>query len=510
MTKLSPQNYKALFSGLSKAFKVSELESMLERELGKSLEDLIIMGGPKAPTRPDVVREVIDVALREDWARHLLIAALVAKPNDPGLGQAKDRILEGAQKPLPGLLRIIRDPGFDLDEGYVTRCYELCAGLDAGDEPVPVPEYGGGRSTLDYCYALAESLVRRDRTHPFLGFVTLLRNKVGDAGVKDRLTEWLADARRRLGAVSRAPERREPPAPGVEKRYLLVRVRDVDMDPGKYAIQAWLWGDDAGSGLLQKEVVVEEAEIEGVLDSVREALVGRKINLKEVVVEVFLPRVLLSARDRAVDQWRINPYVGRSGQAAKLSVTLESYLGSEHVVVVRPVERISYGQALIDAQSRWERARRIAAGFTVLDSAHRYRGKKLVAVRIKNGAGGVADIRTITRKIGVICCLFDREPGPPPAPREPAIDPLAVWILDGVPAALWLRRPPDGIDADEQLCRLVRDRTLDELPEWAFDLRTDPEAPREGWHPSRALTLLYDDPARVPPEADEQSTLQYP
>jgi hypothetical protein len=500
-TKLSRQGYAALLSGLSKAFKIPEFESMLDRELGKKLDDLIIPGGQKAPSRTDVVREVIDSAQRESWARHLLIAALVEKPDDPGLLAAEGRILEGAQRVLPALLRIIREPGFDPDAESVTRSYERCTPPDGDFEPQPVPEYGGGRSALDYCYALAEFLVRRDGSHPLLGFVSLVRDKVSDAGVRDRLKEWLAGARKQLRARSSPPGRREAQDQGPGKRFLLVRVRDTDMDPGRYRIQAWLWGDDAGPGLLPEEAVVDEAGIAGALDRAREELVRRKVDLREIVVEVFLPRALL---DRAVDQWRINPFVGLGGGAANPALPSESRLGSEHEVVVRPLDRISYAQALNDARSRWQRARQIPGGFTVRESAYGYRGKKLVAVRIKNGADGQPDVHSILKDNGVICCLFDREPVPPVR----GVDPLAVWIYTGVPAALWLRRPADGLDVAEELDRVVRNRRLDELPERVFRLRADPTAPEVGWHLGRALALLYDDPSRIPVEDEETSRLQ--
>jgi hypothetical protein len=500
--KLSRTSRNALLSGLSNAFTLEGFETMLRDVLNKDLEKhLVIPGGLMAPNFGKVVEEVIKRAEERDWAPQLLIAALVEGPKDPDLLAAAGRILTGAQRLLPDLLRIIRNPGFNLNDGDVRRSYERCAEPGGSGEPRPLPEDVGGWSVLDYCYALAGRMARAGQPHPLLEFVKRLRREVSVEGVKDDFKGWLAAARRRLGAPSRVPRRREPSTSGARKRFLLVRVRDSVTEPGRYGIQAWLWDDAAGPGLLPEEAVVDEAGIEGVVDRIRESLVQREVDLKEVVIEVFLPRLLL---DRAVDQWRVDPFVGRRGKVADLALPSESCLGTEHQVVLRPLDRISYGQALNDARSRWERARRILKGFTVRESAHGYRGKKLVAVRIRNGADGGPDIYPILRDNGVMCCLFDREPERP----AHGVDPLDVWILTGVPAALWVRKPGADVDVAGELGRLVRDRRLDELPERVFRLRTDPTAPKEGWHLGRALTLLYDDPSRIPAESEDQSKLQ--
>jgi hypothetical protein len=518
--KLPPKSYNALFSGLSNAFTRVEIETMLHDGLKKDLErDVVIAGGPVAPNVGKVVEELIKKAEEGDWVRQLLIAALVERPNEPDLLAAGGLILRGAQKVLPDLLRIIRDPGFDLDDDYVTRCYERCADPDGSGEPRPVLRTVGGESALDYGYTLAEVMLRQDRTHPLLEFVSDLCKELSSGGVRKQLTRWLETARKSLGAVLRAPGRREDSVSSGEKQFLLVRVRQVDLNPdqqaqqtqqaqpdqqdqqARFAIQAWHWNDPDRPALLPEEAVVNEAGIEGVVDRAREALVLRNIDLKEVVIEVFLPRSLL---DRAVDQWLVDPFIGRRGDAAALNVPSKSRLGSEHKVVVRPLDRISSAQSLNDARSRWERALRSSGGFTVRESAHGYRGKKLVAVRIKNGAEGDPDIYPILRDNGVLCCLFDREPGPP-APKD---DPLAVWILTGIPVALWIRRPEANIDVPSELCRLVRDRRLNELPERVYQLRTDPKAPKEGWFLGQAVALLYDDPSRIPVEYEDRSRLQ--
>jgi hypothetical protein len=361
----------------------------------------------------------------------------------------------------------------------------------------PPPPRLNSVALLFYC---AHSLARAPRqggddAFPLLRFVRWLnRQLTGEAA--ERLRVWLDDAIARL-ALDDADARRlrarlAAPAPrkGLASS-LLVQVAPRVCDPGRYSLKAWLFGTGEPECLRAGEEAYARAELAACLDEIRDELARRRVAFDQIGVEFLLPRDLLCAD---VDQWPV-----------RLDFIDAIPVGAEHRVVTRSLERASRPRAAAALRARWQRLRRAAdARCDVLDSPEKMAGEALTAVRIDEvGCGGVGLYTALRDAPGLVCAILGSSPEP--APDDPNRDVLNTLLAVGIPVVVWARHPGDDAGAFRSLlCGLVGDEALPRLPDRVWNLRKAAVCAADMLHPGRHVSLVWDDPRRVPPDFDDK------
>jgi hypothetical protein len=448
------------------------------------------------------VRLLVERAGRQRQLGRLL--SLVREVNPGAHAEFEPRILLSCLEPL---LEKIEQRHLAIDPGSAY----------ASSRPAFQDESWAEGSAPDSLVEYARNLAGAPRQStnddfPLLVFVRLLSRQIkGQEGpLSDDLKVWHDEACRLL--TSGAEEARRlhgrwetipaaTPAGGRKPWYLLVTVKESQEAPGKYLVQAWLHGSPEepclGGTLAARD------QLPSSLDDLRIALARTchafNYPLKDVFVELFLPRELL--HDGA-DQWTVS-----GGTAARQRWPI----GSEHRVVIRFWERafdVLSGEALAE---RCQVLRRQGEACHLFDVSRRPRPGTHAAAWIGANGWAVGDLATALHSLtDVVCCLLGYVPDASP---DPADDPwLNVLFDEGIPVALWLRRHPEGgaASASAALKRLVRDKSLESLHDQVWQLRKDalPARHKGLWHMGSHLTLLWDDPERLPPASPRSEAFE--
>ncbi|HEX2313224.1 MAG TPA: trypsin-like peptidase domain-containing protein [Thermomonospora sp.] len=205
------------------------------------------------------------------------------------------------------------------------------------------------------------------------------------------------------------------------------------------------------------------AYVEGEIDDLIGTVAGRV-----PVIEFAMPESWLS---EPVEEWSLYP-----GE--------DEPLGAYHPVVVRDVARMRRGSRQANAFSRWQAAEK--AGAWTPEPV---------------GCRGPDD-RTLRSRLAERRDLGALAYGTLPDPAR-----LRVALNHGMPVMFWPRRscPDDRHEdcaGDRFLGRLAVEVTgvpPEHLPEQVMKLRARAEAAGSDAHCGRALTMLWDDPRRIPP-----------
>jgi hypothetical protein len=82
---------------------------------------------------------------------------------------------------------------------------------------------------------------------------------------------------------------------------------------------------------------------------------------------------------------------------------------------------------------------------------------------------------------------------------RPRHDFLSAAWLAGVPAAIWFRTPPGGpVDVKRLFGDLMKGALIRELPRRLWELRRGAGADARAPHPRVDISLVWDDPKRIP------------
>jgi hypothetical protein len=312
-----------------------------------------------------------------------------------------------------------------------------------------------------------------DRAHPLLEFAARLLLHRKAHGVEDKLKSWVNRIARLRGIeVSHfwTKLQQELGAP-----FLLVKISEVSA--GRFQLQVYL-GHQGGPPPIQ--VAVDDGhhtmqDVEGLLRSYWDDSSSRIPKLGEnLTIEFMLP---LGHLLEPVDQW------------------LSSFgdpLGARYTVVVRPLERIyvqsrNDPKALLKALAPWKsKWRELSAGSSSPVWVRDPREPETDSHRAK----------LIRREIGCVAVT-------PTAPElsGPSLRSfLQSWVEKGMPAAVWIRRAAcQRQDVETFLDEMLR--PLSALPAKVREQRLAGLELGSPEHFGRHLSLLWDDPGRVPEDA---------
>lgn len=448
-------------------------------------------------------QNIIDTAL--NWRRGLemLIDALYYFEGEQSLAmEAVFTLLDRASSQPVGWGQVVRLKDMLKDESFeaelLTRlCHEI--------SPV-VPELpdAEGHELLSAC---VEVLARWEHPPPndapLIAFLYGLLPSVRDGVTHDKCVKWMASVAQQLGTDLRAVEaglRRKagaaPPA-GHGIPYMLVTVQCDEFNPeNEILIKGWLcYGGgykplnvDAGPHthdqlpLLMRQLI---------FDCQNKLLkeVGRPLaEASKLIIELFLPVNLLGSE---IDQWTVQ--LGKWAAATPLE--------RHYLVLVRSYERVYDEEVRAFSWGLWQdKWNRLRTSPQMLTQAHVYLARE-PSDYTKSFFERLAQVNLFFLGLTLI---------PPPGAGLKATDIFGPIVQAGTPAAIWLRR----CDADMAAVRaeledLIYQNDLDSIPRLIYERR------RERWDDDAAsvwksVSLLWDDPDRLPPDVLVQAELQAP
>ena len=266
---------------------------------------------------------------------------------------------------------------------------------------------------------------------------------------------------------------------------LLVEILKEDEDDFRVEISLWNSPDD-NEYIFMDDTSRSFESIPSLIVQVLSSIASKiPHKLPELMIEFFLPRELLS---HDIDQWNMED-----------EFIDELTLGSEHRVIVRSQERVSNPRL----QGHWRKKWKEFQGRIQSDCFH---GSIEIICQEKHYAKGELYKQLVncacTSCLGFLFMLKDTSSDERP---------LTEMLRAGIPVALW-PRPCDGSseylsDIREKIKRLLLDSNPSELPERVKSERLDAIDCDEP-HIGHYLTLLWDDPDRLPMKYDPQINTQ--
>jgi hypothetical protein len=260
------------------------------------------------------------------------------------------------------------------------------------------------------------------------------------------------------------------------RSFVVVELREDGPRPDRYLMSVWLQHDNGDGRALHvnDDQPLPLDQLPDQLDAVLLELAQEGIEeIGDVTVEFVLPRDLLG---HAVDQWP----VALAGLAHEI--------GTTYPVVVRSLERIRNPMF----RSRWQRRWRQLRAFGGAAKAELVQW--LHWGQVDHGTA-LAEVLALGDECPVCLIVsFSAEAGSLPTA-------ITAGLVAGVPVMLWCRDGRCATQFEADIPQQMYARPLVELP--ALVLRLRQEAARHGVaadHLGRHLSLLWDDPDRIPPD----------
>jgi hypothetical protein len=398
----------------------------------------------------------------------------------------------GAEQFRPGLETHL--PGLVLHRTELLELHRRCA--PAGWEPLPLAEHPTALLVNAVRNLAPAPRQEETKTFPLLSFVELLRSQV-DPNRADALRVWLTQARQKLEPD---PKQELPPAPPPKVTtagHLLIKI-DSRVNPGTYSVMAWLVGSDRSECLRAGEEEVRREDLPGYIGQLLQDLDNYDLAADQSWIEFFLPRELLNSD---VDQWKMEQ---------PLSAALP--LGADRRVSVRSLDRVRVRSALLALRKRWEVLQKRSGPECCIRDAHQELDEPgAAAIWIDHDECDAAALLVRLRDAaGVVCALLGRAPRATPDQRER--DALGALLQAGIPVLLWARccPPVEPHSIRPELGQLLADAALANLPDQVWKRRKQAVWRRETTSLYQHLTLLWDDPTRIPPDMDPRNQLRAP
>ncbi len=265
--------------------------------------------------------------------------------------------------------------------------------------------------------------------------------------------------------------------------YLMVVIRRSEQDSvtnanqrNHYFVDAWLindtltQGNSIGEQLTKPESFQETLTFEQIPALLKIFLAQiTKYSCSKLTIEIFLPLDLIN---QSVDNWEIDDELG-------IPVTL----GSQYKIVVRSYERILPTYLY---KGFWEEKWKLVQQFTDTEV-----GKALISGDSKNLKALFVELN----KPNIVGLKLTT------APVQTGKGSVFALILKtAIPVALWLRQNQET-NYDEKLTELLQ-CCIEQLPETVRMKRLDAMQETSDTHIGHHLSLLWENPYRLPPDID--------
>jgi hypothetical protein len=340
------------------------------------------------------------------------------------------------------------------------------------------------------------------RLHPLIRFVDLLVDYAADAGTGATLRTWVDDTARQLGLPGIRRGSAGLTVPDAESLYLLIELRPSVGRTDMYRIGAWLFRGDMVENLTDAgEPPRRLSELADVIEGLLEQIGWQVATITDHLTIAFaLPANLLNM---PVDQLLVT-----------VDQRIPASLGSLFPVVIRLLER-GYTRPLRATWQRFSQRFRLLvqpAQETVLTLATPSPARSSVSLSdslywVTNPEDYEWDSLAIKLLEDQILGLVLAKPFGKLSDeaRKNVVDAL---LEAGTPIALWVRSNDDGEQLRSVLDSLLTQGGLPQLPAAVLHLRQRAAIEPRASHPGHHLTLLWDDPNRIPPQVLLESPLR--
>ncbi len=433
-----------------------------------------------------IVTDFLDEVGRQGRGRALVRTARLANPTHPGLNEVLARLIHRKFKgeQVAGLVRILEESrlGWEFFERQLLPCVpdtldwnELLV-----DEFQEEPERLAG--LMDVLSEFSERNAE-GRPCPLFEFVLRLRNCPEASGVAEPLRGWL---RRTALALGMNPEAIE--AQGYRllgELYLLVKIERVSVEG--FQVEAWLADNQTPlpRAIFKEEQSRKLGELPEVLKRIlnhREVVAPLKVlGSSKLTIEFLLPWELLF-HPLAVESWEVSKDVP---------------IGTRYQVVVRSLDR-AYAEVRppLDAELEpsalvpWNEKWRMLSGSPSCAPRSVWVSQPVD----HQGRRFLAELD----EPEVVCLALTMLP---PDRSEPTLRELIHrCLVHGVPIALWVREPRCvGAEVRTLFKSLLEE--LQRLPSGVLEARREGFRSEDEGHLGNHITLLWDDPNRLPADA---------
>jgi hypothetical protein len=312
--------------------------------------------------------------------------------------------------------------------------------------------------------------VSMDARRPIIGFVRKLAMFAGAAAARDRIQEWVAQIARQLNYVDppqgSATLQTDTLNPPTEPCSLLIALQPRDR-PDSFGVQAWIWGGNAGRCVFERDLMrhVElQVTLYQLLNKHAEEL-WRTGN--DPIIEFFLPELMIGS---PIEQ--------------KILSNHAVPLGVDYCVIVRSYKR-SFDPEFAARRERWKHR------WNELHSAPSDRSALVDAI------GDRGSLRAALNQYYcyVLACAL-------PARSNVFLSLYSTMIETGTSIALWPRRQTrhhihEAQALQQEIQQLLHSGALAKIRHAVWQQRIKAHG-RPADHPGSHLTLLWDDPHRVP------------
>lgn len=364
----------------------------------------------------------------------------------------------------------------DIPEDILRKAYLDSLPQDYEDRP---------RGDLDILLKeLAKIPPQQDQTFPVLEFVERLAVYAQGQqalSTRDKLSDWASEKANALGIVDaqlrvlreKAANSRTPVIE--ESPYLLITLESAD-DANVYNVQMWLLDNHYQVIRKAEEAFLTFQGISDMIDQFIEECLSDEVlvsTMSDLVIEFSLPRSLLCC---AVDHLLVNPGF------------LKVELGVQYKVVVRSLERACKRKMWAAWKQKWQIFQKFVETQQAITS-------DLIWIPTEEP---LANKSLYARLYGssIICFVLTHVP---PAFSEQNTHVFDVLLTSGIPIALWPRKQ---IKNPEMFNSFLSHDTVYSLPRLVWEQRKKAMEAYERCetdHVGSNLTLLWDDPSRLPP-----------
>lgn len=372
----------------------------------------------------------------------------------------------------------------NIPSDQIRKLYRACHPQD-GEIPVVENEEARLAWMLD---ELADFPVQQDGTVPLLKFVKQLVTHVSDAQRRNQVQEWGRKAALRLGVdpsvmdiakVDAAPRVGTQHAP----LFLLVKIEPDESDRKMFIVQAWCRLSDPNS--VRPLETGDRPYLEGQLPEVLTALLIQIADdiadaADDLHIEIFLPHTLLHL---SIEEWDLN-----FGDGMPLPV------GVKYPVIARSLERTRLKLLWGAWRRRWQNLPKHAARFEEA-SIHWICDEKDTNERKLYGRLSQEES---------LCLVLTMTPL-----RLAKGNYMQIIFFTankaGTPVALWLRRIEQfSVEQRQALENLLRNTLPADLPNILHKARHHAWSEEEETLLGSGVTLLWEDPEHLPPDATVQ------
>jgi vWA-MoxR associated protein C-terminal domain/Effector-associated domain 1 len=474
---------KELGEALCSAFPSRDkLKKFLRYELDLPLDRIAAESGLET-----TVAEILEEAEAKGWLVLLLRRACRESPANPILQRLEKELLQiFTTEQLQPLMKVAENAPWDSKQ-----LEELAKESAPPDWLFPQPlsvEKRPATTFVRLVDSLSSAARQTDGSHPLVTFITRLARIAGEPTASE-LRKWLQGS----GGMLPNPSSNNQPR-SVHALRLFVKCESKKLDDGlaedEIFVTAWLWSMDEIQKPLSSvpEPVLERTQstVGGLPELLAKVLQSPRVTLPlyqardRMTIEVCLRHKLLS---QDVDAWPLT-----TGEEEEEEDTVR--LGFQYPVVVRPYER------LYEAQwrgwglwrNKWEQLKQLQSLSEVVPPSVEWLLSKNVGDNLAERIGHPS----------ILCVAI---------PERCDAKLLRQSIKAGTPAVLTLRQ--EGVPPEEgksYLKKLLAGRPI-ELPERVHKARQEPKKPLVL---EEHITLLWDDPDRLPPDTGETSVLTAP